>query len=134
MNGSRCQIGDCTHLAQVNSPASEHHHHGLSAAPIIRSHDLFSSFSDHEFLPPILTIAPVHLKPSSTMPTPPSHLIVVCCHGICLGGPDKGHNESEWLIASFQEGETRTFIRHIRAGLEALSDQKPGHSVLCFSG
>ncbi|KAI0885893.1 FolC bifunctional protein [Annulohypoxylon maeteangense] len=62
----------------------------------------------------------------------PRNLIVVCCHGIWLGGPSLGHNEDEWLIAEFQKGETPTFIEHIKAGLRVLKEDK--NAVLIFSG
>ncbi|OTB00840.1 hypothetical protein M426DRAFT_323951 [Hypoxylon sp. CI-4A] len=62
----------------------------------------------------------------------PQHLIIVCCHGIWLGGPAKGHNEDEWLIAKFQKGETPTFIEHIKAGLRVLKGDE--NAVLMFSG
>lgn len=63
---------------------------------------------------------------------PPSHIIVVCGHGIWVGGPSNGHDEGEWLIADFQQGETRTFIEHIKAGVECLSWNHD--AVLVFSG
>ncbi|KAI1418385.1 FolC bifunctional protein [Hypoxylon sp. FL1857] len=62
----------------------------------------------------------------------PEHLIIVCCHGIWLGGPAHGHDENEWLIAGFQKGETPTFIEHITAGLRVLKEDNS--SILMFSG
>ncbi|EKJ78597.1 hypothetical protein FPSE_01191 [Fusarium pseudograminearum CS3096] len=54
--------------------------------------------------------------------TDSTHLIIVCCHGVWLGGPAHGHDENEWLIADFQRGETPTFIEHIKAGVAALAE------------
>ncbi|KAI1452837.1 FolC bifunctional protein [Annulohypoxylon moriforme] len=62
----------------------------------------------------------------------PNNLIIVCCHGIWLGGPSLGHDENEWLIAGFQKGETPTFIEHIKAGLRVLKED--ADSILMFSG
>lgn len=63
----------------------------------------------------------------------PTHLIVVCCHAVWLGGPSKGVDESEWLIAPFQRGETPTFVRHAQAGVRCLAEARHG-AVLVFSG
>ncbi|KAI2466431.1 hypothetical protein F4781DRAFT_434404 [Annulohypoxylon bovei var. microspora] len=63
---------------------------------------------------------------------PPGNLIIVCCHGIWLGGHSRGHDENEWLIAGFQKGETPTFIEHIKAGLRILKGDD--NSILMFSG
>uniref|UniRef100_A0A8H7KBE0 DUF218 domain-containing protein n=1 Tax=Bionectria ochroleuca TaxID=29856 RepID=A0A8H7KBE0_BIOOC len=64
---------------------------------------------------------------------PPSHLIVVCCHGIWLGGPSKGLEDSEWLIADFQRGETPTFVEHARAGIRLLAEHGRD-AILAYSG
>ncbi|KHN93878.1 uncharacterized protein MAM_08238 [Metarhizium album ARSEF 1941] len=63
----------------------------------------------------------------------PTRLVIVCCHGTWLGGPSKGRDEAEWLLADFQHGETPTFIAHIKAGLRCLADDR-SRSVLAFSG
>jgi hypothetical protein len=62
----------------------------------------------------------------------PTKLVVVCCHGIWCGGPSRGHDEGEWLIAHFQHGETPTFIEHIKAGLRCIAEDQ--ESILMFSG
>lgn len=75
---------------------------------------------------------------TTTITTTTTHLIIVCCHAIWVGGgPSKGLDESEWLIAPFQKDETPTFIAHARAGLRLLaSSSRPGgyDSLLVFSG
>lgn len=62
----------------------------------------------------------------------PNHLVIVCGHAIWLGGPQNGHDESEWLIESYKKGETPILIEHIRAGVRALSQDD--RSVLVCSG
>jgi hypothetical protein len=64
--------------------------------------------------------------------TIPHNLVIVCCHGIWLGGSSRGFDETEWLIASFQAGETATFIEHIKAGVQLLQDDSS--AVLVYSG
>ncbi|KAJ5369256.1 uncharacterized protein N7496_009016 [Penicillium cataractarum] len=61
-----------------------------------------------------------------------THLIVVCCHAIYIGGPTHGLEENEWLIEPFQREETPTFINHAKAGLRALANDP--HGLLVFSG
>ncbi|ERS99387.1 uncharacterized protein SPSK_04457 [Sporothrix schenckii 1099-18] len=68
----------------------------------------------------------------TTSPPLPSHLVVVCGHGIWRGGPARGHDEAEWLIESYKAGETPTFIEHIKAGIQALADDE--RAVVAFSG
>ncbi|KAL2825011.1 hypothetical protein BDW59DRAFT_179990 [Aspergillus cavernicola] len=62
----------------------------------------------------------------------PTHLIIVCCHAIYLGGPTNGLNEEEWLIETFQRGETPTFTEHVKAGIRLLAGDPGG--LLVFSG
>lgn len=81
------------------------------------------------------------------------NLIIVCCHAIFLPDaehPDfplySPHDESNWLLASFQKsnpdtgkpGEHETFLAHVKAGLDALTlriDQEhPPSSLLVLSG
>ncbi|KAL4944286.1 hypothetical protein BDV06DRAFT_220441 [Aspergillus oleicola] len=64
-----------------------------------------------------------------------THLLIVCCHAIYLGGPTKpfkGLAEEEWLIEPFQRGETPTFMEHVRAGCRLLAGDEG--AVLVFSG
>jgi hypothetical protein len=71
-------------------------------------------------------------KRDRTMKEEAIQLIIVCCHGIWLGGPSLGDDETEWLIALFQHGETPTFAEHIKAGFRLLSSTPD--SLLVFSG
>ena len=68
----------------------------------------------------------------NSSPAHPTHLIIVCCHAIYLGGPTRGQSEEEWLLASFQSGETPTFMEHLRKGLTLLSSD--ASSILVLSG
>lgn len=81
----------------------------------------------------IMHLAIISIVPRTITPMAPSHLVVVCCHGIWLGGPSKGWNEASWLIADFQRGETPTFIEHIKAGVECLANDVQ-NTALVFSG
>ncbi|KAI1205163.1 FolC bifunctional protein [Annulohypoxylon truncatum] len=76
----------------------------------------------------LVCTVPIYIMTSE----PPKNLIIVCCHGIWLGGPSLGRGEDEWLIAGFQKGETPTFVEHIKTGLRILKEDKG--SVLMFSG
>lgn len=62
----------------------------------------------------------------------PNHLVIVCGHGIWLGGPANGRDEAEWLIESYKAGETPTFIEHIKAGIQVLANDD--RAVVAFSG
>lgn len=62
----------------------------------------------------------------------PNHLVVVCGHAIWAGGPTSGKDESEWIIEDWKKGETPTYIAHIKAGLQALSEDD--RAILVFSG
>ncbi|KAG9255721.1 uncharacterized protein F5Z01DRAFT_555879 [Emericellopsis atlantica] len=64
---------------------------------------------------------------------PPTQLIIVCCHGLYVGGPAPPYDEKSWLIAPFQSGEEPTFVEHIRAGVQRVADNVD-KSVLMFSG
>jgi len=81
-----------------------------------------------------------------------NHLIIVCCHAIYLGPPSPSsslteswtttesqqpgilpsNDENNWLIESFQKGETATYIGHVEAGVQALAADD--HAILVFSG
>jgi hypothetical protein len=63
----------------------------------------------------------------------PTHLIIVCCHAIYLGGKGGHTNEANWLIEPFQTGETETYTRHIEAGVRRLAEDVE-NSILVFSG
>jgi uncharacterized protein YgfB (UPF0149 family) len=67
------------------------------------------------------------------MEAAPTHLIIVCCHGIWTGGLANGYDEAEWLIAGFQKGETATFVQHVRDGVRILAEDQQ-NAVLVFSG
>lgn len=62
----------------------------------------------------------------------PTHLVVVCGHAIWKGGPRNGLDESEWLIEGYKQGETPTFIEHIKAGVRILGEDDS--AILVFSG
>jgi len=62
----------------------------------------------------------------------PNHLVIVCGHAIWLGGRKNGWEEAEWLIEGYKQGETPTFIEHIKAGVQVLSEDES--AVLAFSG
>ena len=73
-----------------------------------------------------------------TMPLAlPSHLIIVCCHGIypdsIIYPSGRSSNEENWLIEPFQVGEVETYIKHVEAGVRALAKEKD-KAILVFSG
>ena len=65
------------------------------------------------------------------MPSP-NRLVIVCGHAIWLGGPNNGWDESEWLIEHYKQGETPTFIEHIKTGVRIIAEDE--RAVLAFSG
>ncbi|ETI29365.1 hypothetical protein G647_01818 [Cladophialophora carrionii CBS 160.54] len=71
--------------------------------------------------------------PHSTCPPRPTHLIIVCCHAIYVGGEGGCADEANWLIEPFQTGETETYIRHIEAGVKELA-RNQDTAILVFSG
>lgn len=75
-------------------------------------------------------------------------LIIVCCHAIWMGAQhkdcptlkfatsapfrsncshDDAHDEQQWAIKPFQQGETDTFVKHIRIGMNILESAITGN-------
>ncbi|KAI0427608.1 FolC bifunctional protein [Xylaria sp. FL1042] len=98
-------------------------------ADVVKALDWASKTSDDG---PLVVAGSLYLAIITMSIEPPNHLIIVCCHAIWLGGPSRGSDEGEWLLADFQAGETPTFIEHIKAGLRVLKND--ARSVLMFSG
>lgn len=61
-----------------------------------------------------------------------SHLIIVPCHAIWLGGNSVGGDSSEWILKPFQKDEMSTYKAHIQKGMDILAQNKT--SLLVFSG
>ncbi|KAG9243262.1 DUF218 domain-containing protein [Calycina marina] len=63
-----------------------------------------------------------------------THLILVCCHAVYTGGPTKGIDEKEWLIAPFMKGEIPVFRQHCKEALSLLCCNPAPDSIIVFSG
>jgi folylpolyglutamate synthase len=74
-------------------------------------------------------------QPSGPFPNgPPTHLLIVCAHGIWQGRPrDSPLSPTHWLLQRFQSGEEACFVAHVDAGCRELLAQR-GDAYLVFSG
>lgn len=66
-----------------------------------------------------------------------THAIVVCGHAIYTGGLDlelplEAEHDDHWVLQSFQRGEGRFYVDHIRKGVEIAAADR--NSLLIFSG
>lgn len=77
------------------------------------------------------------IKSEHTLWSGLKNAIVVCGHAIFLGGPnlqiaDQPGEDQHWVLQSFQKGEGKDYITHIKAGVIAASTDET--SLLIFSG
>lgn len=104
----------------------------LSAISSLISHD-WRLFSPQIAADPFPNVKVLDISLRNVFTTmAPSHLIIVCGHAVWAGGPKNGWDEAEWLIEGFQQGETPTFIEHIKAGVRLLGQDE--NATLVFSG
>jgi len=74
----------------------------------------------------------------SSFSSPPTHLIILCCHAIYIplnsrsSLPPNTLLEDNWLIAPFQSSETTTFTSHLKTSLHLLFTDPS--SLLAISG